>query len=345
MMVSKFMFKSIFQLCLRYEKDILERKPLAHILDNRKVRFINPRGRFEYTTFGNFYFAMPGHMMLITKERDYAPYHQMDKLYDTLWFTVPVIFAGVEMGAWDDTGRMVYTGDVVTADNDRMTSVVWCIWDNLGASLLGDNCSLPLSDCQIGWHIEGTAFSNLTPSMFEYFDYRYPLWPTYQYCYMPELTIQDVIDRAQLAKDQPHFLEPIQYKSGWLRTYIDIEEEMTGNFCIVYLVGGDYRKDTEETYHSVYADNFPKGYEGELYDIVLDDELGIAESFEKPFYEFVVYAHNHPETKFIICDFKESLIMNPITYKKVADIMKILRDNNICNVMIPIGFILQWLKG
>ena len=64
---NKFSLEGIFDLCQQYRNDIYERKDLKHVLNRRKVRFINPEGKFDYAYFGDFYFKAMERMMLVTK--------------------------------------------------------------------------------------------------------------------------------------------------------------------------------------------------------------------------------------------------------------------------------------
>ena len=43
-----FSFRGIQDLCRVYYRDIIERKDIKHFLLSRRVRFINPMGRFDY---------------------------------------------------------------------------------------------------------------------------------------------------------------------------------------------------------------------------------------------------------------------------------------------------------
>ena len=104
-----FSFRGIQDLCQVYYRDILERKDIRRVLISRRIRFINPMGKFDYAYFGDYYFNGDV-MMFITKDEDYVAYHKPDQLSHTLWSTVPVIFAGVDTRMKDDKGREIFTG-------------------------------------------------------------------------------------------------------------------------------------------------------------------------------------------------------------------------------------------
>ena len=118
-------FHGIQDLCSIHYRDIMEHKDVKRFLLSRRVRFINPWGKFDYAYFGDFYFKGDV-MMLITKDKDYTPYHKNDQMANTLWSTVPIIFAGVDTRIIDDLGREIFTGDVVSYQG--YTSVVRYFW-------------------------------------------------------------------------------------------------------------------------------------------------------------------------------------------------------------------------
>lgn len=101
---NNFNYEDICRLCREHYQEIVERKNLSYILQNRKVRYIDPEGRFDYTTFGNFYVTSRNVMMLVTREPFIARYHRPDSMRDSLWSAVPVLFAGVETGGVGTVG-------------------------------------------------------------------------------------------------------------------------------------------------------------------------------------------------------------------------------------------------
>lgn len=208
----------IIDLTCKYQQDIYDRKPLASVLSNRKIRFINPEGKFDYTTFGNFYFPTPNKMMLITDDNKYTWYHKPDQLSNTLWSTVPVIFAGVSTGWKDDTWREIYTGDIVTAKNKCMTSVVRYLSHSEQPSLAGDNCDMLFTDCNEGLHIEGTSFCDLTNEMFEFIDISDFMWATDQFC-QGGYSVEEVILKAKSSSNRPKFRDTLKIEKGYPSIY------------------------------------------------------------------------------------------------------------------------------
>ena len=138
----RFSFDGIYDLCRRHYEDIILRKPLKHVLNNRRVRFVNPKGRFDYCYFGDFYFGSNNVMMLITNDSSYVCYHRPDQLSNTLWSTIPVIFAGVETGVRDDAGNMIFTYDYCDFGMYRLM-VQYISFEE--PCLLADNHMVPLS--------------------------------------------------------------------------------------------------------------------------------------------------------------------------------------------------------
>ncbi|MBQ6561910.1 MAG: hypothetical protein IJL84_06145, partial [Paludibacteraceae bacterium] len=203
---NKFSLEGIFDLCQQYRNDIYERKDLKHVLNRRKVRFINPEGKFDYAYFGDFYFKSMERMMLVTKNRAYTRYHQCDQMGNSLWSTVPVIFAGVQTGYRDDTGREIYTGDIASVNEEdgkhEFTSVVRYLPFASEPSLICDNFDVMFSMCKHGIHVVGTAYSEMNREMFDFFDSHFVFWPTSQF-YMNGMSTEEVIKRAATAKNAP----------------------------------------------------------------------------------------------------------------------------------------------
>ena len=196
---NKFSLEGIFDLCQQYRNDIYERKDLKHVLNRRKVRFINPEGKFDYAYFGDFYFKSMERMMLVTKNRAYTRYHQCDQMGNSLWSTVPVIFAGVQTGYRDDTGREIYTGDIASVKGENgelgFTSVVRYLSYVEEPSLICDNFDMMFSMCKHGIHVVGTAYSEMNREMFDFFDSHFVFWPTSQF-YIGGMTTEEIVEKA-----------------------------------------------------------------------------------------------------------------------------------------------------
>ena len=345
---NKFSLEGIFDLCQQYCNDIYERKDLKHVLNRRKVRFINPEGKFDYAYFGDFYFKSMERMMLVTKNRAYTRYHQCDQMGNSLWSTVPVIFAGVQTGYRDDTGREIYTGDIASVKEENgelgFTSVVRYLPYVEEPSLICDNFDMMFSMCKHGIHVVGTAYSEMNREMFDFFDSHFVFWPTSQF-YMNGMSTEEVIKRAATAKNAPSFLEgcePIKNR-GNKTLYSDINDAMHGDFQFVCVDGDEFIDEDEGPCSTLYADNIPDDYEGEIRNIRLNEEAdSVADQLKDSLNEFMIYVHRHPETKFILCDFVESLHIRESKRQKVALLFRPLRRYNITNVVLP-SCIAIWL--
>jgi hypothetical protein len=345
---NKFSLEGIFDLCQQYRNDIYERKDLKHVLNRRKVRFINPEGKFDYAYFGDFYFKSMERMMLVTKNRAYTRYHQCDQMGNSLWSTVPVIFAGVQTGYRDDTGREIYTGDMASVKGENgelgFTSVVRYLPYVEEPSLICDNFDMMFSMCKYGVHVQGTAFSEMKREMYGCFDPQFVFWSTSQF-HMNGMSTEEVIKRAATAKNAPSFLEgcePIKNR-GNKTLYSDINDAMHGDFQFVCVDGDEFIDDEEGPCSTLYADNIPDDYEGEIRNIRLNEEAdSVADQLKDSLNEFMIYAHRHPETKFIICDFAKSLFLNESEKREVAKLFRPLRQYNITNVVLP-SWITIWL--
>lgn len=338
---NKFSFLGIFDLTRQYWQDIMDRKPLSHIVGGRKIRFITPDGKFDYTTFGHFYFPSQEKMMLITKDRAYTKYHHPDQLSNTLWSTVPVIFAGISTGIRDDKGREIYTGDIVTANNKGVTSVVRYQPYAQEPSLAGDNCDMMFSMCDEGLHKEGTTFCEMKKEMFECFDHQYVMWPTQQF--YGNITKEDVLATAECTFDAPEFLDKLDINKGNAILYSEIEDEMNGNFMLSCLEGDCYEDENGDPEYEVFIDNFPDNYEGELLEIKLADGSNVLELSRKPFEDFILTAHRNPSTKYILCDFKESLNLSRKQQNEVAMLFYPLHEYHIMNVIVPAWMSICWI--
>jgi hypothetical protein len=81
-------------------------------------------------------------MMLITKDRAYTKVSQNDQSQVHLWSTVPVIFAVSVQDIKMIPEEEIFTGDIVSANNKEITSVVRYLDHANCPSLAGDNCDV-----------------------------------------------------------------------------------------------------------------------------------------------------------------------------------------------------------
>ncbi len=337
-------FLGILDMCSMHYREIMERKDIKRLLQSRRVRYINPMGKFDYAYFGDFYFNMD-RMMLITKNRDYVPYHKPDQLAHTLWSTVPVIFAGVETRMKDDEGREIFTGDVVTYQ--RWTSVVRYKKDSEFPGLLGDNCDIMLEKNGT-MHKEGTVFVNVNPTMFKLYDHDFITWPANAFC-QGGPSFEEVRKKASEAMDAPTFsCDGLLKKKFTKFTYGEIDEVLTDEVTLVYLRDCDAMEDENgEPSYTIFADNLPDVQHKKEYAIPLSDKHGFVEDLRKSFNEFLLYAHDHPTETFVLADFYGVLGIDSYSKFKVVQAFDDWFEFNIRNVILPrwIFFALGSLHG
>ena len=176
---SKYSFRGLQDLCREHRRKImmsLDRESLKAILDNRRVRFVNPLGNFDYAYFGEFTFD--GDVMILwTKKMEYTRFHKpLDTFF--LWSQVPVVFAGVDTRYRDDQNQEIFTGDVVSYKG--YTSFVRYFGDSSVPGLAGDNCDVQF-ERNGDMHKDGTVFSNIKPTLFKLFTIENLYWPKNQY--------------------------------------------------------------------------------------------------------------------------------------------------------------------
>ena len=326
---SKFSFQGIKNLCDIHFHKIMNRTNLKAALDNRRVRFINPLGSFDYAFFGDFYFKGDV-MMLITKDIKYTRFHQPDQLSKTLWSTVPVIFAGVDTGYKDDNHQEIFTGDVVSYR--CYTSFVRYFWESNIPGLAGDNCEI-LFENDGDMHKEGTVFSNISIKLFEEYDIQSLYWPIGVFCYNG-LTRDEVIERSSQALEKPIFYDgDFKTKSrGRRHIYNNISEVYKKGDIICLFVKKKYEKEGKILV-DMYADNCPVKLKGELHMWEFSSSFDLLKVFIN---DFLLNAHNNPDKTYIICDFKKSLRLNEQGERNFAMLFWDWYEYNIPNVILPV---------
>ena len=307
----------------------LDRESLKAILDNRRVRFVNPLGNFDYAYFGEFTFD--GDVMILwTKKMEYTRFH---KPLDTfsLWSQVPVVFAGVDTRYRDDQNQEVFTGDVVSYKG--YTSFVRYIGESKVPGLAGDNCDVQF-ERNGEMHKEGTVFSDINPTLFKEFVIEDLYWPTNQF--VPYgISRNEAIERASKAKIQPHFTEDFKpQRRGRRLIYQQLSEVLRENDILCYLAK-EMIEGEEHLGIMQCADNIPDDYTGEEHSIELETADDFYNSIKTAFHEFLQYAHNNPEKTFVLCDFKEALEINKYEEQKTALQFWDWYEYKIPNVIMP----------
>ncbi len=327
---NKYSYRGIQDLCRIHYREIMDRKDVKDVLDNRLVRFITPIGTFDYAYFGDFYFDGDV-MMLITRNLEYTRFHKPDQLSNTLWSTVPVIYAGVNTRFRDDCHQDIYTGDV--ASRGMYTSFVRYFGSSEIPGLAGDNCEV-LFEGKEPIHKEGTVFSGITRTLFKEFSVEQLYWPTNQF-YPYGLTREEVIERASQAISRPKFADGFAPRRGGRRlAYKEISEVLQEGDILCYFEGDPY-EDEDIVERFIYADNIPDGYTGEEYSIHLDFENGFGDSIRAAFNQFLLYAHQYPQKTFVMCDCRKELMIQRYFEPKAALYFMDWFDYRIPNVIMP----------
>ena len=329
---NKFSFRGIQELYQRHKRDIymsLDRETLKSVLDNRRVRFINPLGEFDYTYFGEFTFDGDV-MILLTKDHKYTKFHKALNL-STLWSMVPVIFAGVDTRFKDDLNQEIFTGDVVSYKG--YTSFVRYFGDSSIPGLAGDNCDIQF-ERNGEMHKEGTIFSGIQPTLFKEFTVEKLYWPTAQF--VPHgISREEVIERASKANGKPQFTEEFKpNRKGRQKIYTELSEILREGDILCYLEK-EMVEGEENLGILMCADNIPDDYHGEEHSIELATADDFYKSIKTAFHEFLQYAHNNPEKTFVLCDFKEALEINKYEEQKTALQFWEWYEYKIPNVIMP----------
>ena len=329
---NKFSFRGIQDLCRKYHRQIVaspKKDDLKSVLDNRRIRFINPLGNFDYAYFGEFTFD--GDIMILwTKKMEYTRFHKpLDSF--SLWSQVPVIFAGVETKVEDDQNQEIFTGDVVSCKG--YTSFVRYFGNSTIPGLAGDNCDIQFAG-NGEMHKEGTVFSGIEPTLFKEFVIEKLYWPTAQF--VPHgISRDEAIARASKAKSHPQFSDNFKpQRRGRQLIYQQLSEVLREGDILCY-----FEKEMiegEETLGIIQcADNIPDDYRGDEHSIEMATADDFYVSIKTAFHEFLQYAHNNPEKTFVLCDFRETLDINKYEEQKTALLFLEWYEYKIPNVIMP----------
>lgn len=333
----KFSFSGIYDLCRCHYEDIIMRKPLKNVLDNRRVRFVNPKGRFDYCYFGDFYFGSGGVMMLITNDPFYICYHCPDQLSNTLWSTVPVIFAGVETGVRDDVGNMIFTYDYCDFGMYRLM-VQYMSFDE--PCLLADNHMVSLSWAREhgGFHKSGTSLYDLRKEMFDCFA-PWEIWHVNQY------NDPDERQKAYDALKEPVFIDGLpEPNKRWPRIYWSIDDVLDADTVLAYFKSSfkaDFVDESGEWHEDyvLFTDNYPYGFNGDRYEMVVENE-----NYQQLVNDLLLKAHRTPEKCFILCDFFENIVICEENRNEYAQYFKPVKEYHISNVILPSWIIEEWIR-
>ena len=329
---NRFSFRGIQDLCRVHHRDFLmsmDRDKLKAVLENRRVRFINPLGKFDYAYFGEFTFD--GDVMILwTKKMEYTKFHKPLHTF-TLWSQVPVIFAGVDTRYRDDQNQEIFTGDVVSYKG--YTSFVRYFGDSNVPGLAGDNCDIQF-ERNGEMHKEGTVFSDIQPTLFKDFVVEKLYWPTAQF--VPRgISRDEVIERASEAKSQPQFADDFKpQRRGRHLIYQQLSDVLREGDILCY-IAKEMIEDGETIGIIQSADNIPDDYHGDEHSIELGSAEDFYDSIRTAFHEFLQHAHNNPEKTYVLCDFKEALEINKYEEQKTALQFWEWYEFKIPNVIMP----------
>ena len=344
-----FTYQGVVELCHNHYEEIVERKPLQHLLDNKEVRFINPMGQFDYTCFGNFYFDSMGVMMLITSDPTYTPYHRPDRMSNTLWSAVPVLFAGIDTGCKDNRGNRIFTDDLCSYK--MYCLLVGYIPSREEPVLIADNHYVPLSVAyQEGKLIkEGSPYYCMSKQMFEIYDPDCSSKDFVQYLH-GHSTMDELREKARTANERPTFADGLPDLMGksHIRTYSEISEMLDKEITLVCIADTEITQDYDEKNDDfvdsrmVYSTNIPDKIMGELFWIHIDTGNG-DKSLREAFDYFMINAHRHPEKLYVLADFDVSALYGSNYKHSIAMTFYPLAKYHIPNVVLPYWIVDEWI--
>ena len=336
---NNFNYEDICRLCREHYQEIVERKNLSYILQNRKVRYIDPEGRFDYTTFGNFYVTSRNVMMLVMREPFIARYHRPDSMRDSLWSAVPVLFAGVETGGRDSRGREIYTGDVLqVSEPAHCTGTVVYFSDATIACVRLDNHCLFLNEVKRS-EIIGNVFFDIDEMSYEYYNSQafFGINPFFQGPVSEEIRdvlIRKIMEAPSFRNGKP---QPKERYSMIYHGSISKIGYKKGDYLVVFCEDRDYDPNDEDTYPTLFVDSdvIPEDCPLVCKEIPIDLYYPDWEKVQKRVDEIMLEAHNNPSTKYILCDLR-SQVLDKEQYYRIAELFRKAGEYHIGNFIMPI---------
>lgn len=332
-------YESLVELCKEYKEDIKARKKLTGVLGNRKVRYVDQEGRFGYTQFGDFYFTSMGVMMLITTDKDLTWYHMPDEMCGTLYSTVPVFFAGFETGFKDNTGRDIYTGDVVrlTRNSGEYTLMVnqvdWCKYPSLRA----DNHEIEFQEGD-AFHIVGNVFYDILAEYLDIYDLWYYVGHNSIFIYPHSQEQLDAelekMAKAPFFKERPKKVErhPLCHDET-MPCYEPRPDDTLIVFCSD--INDCIDPEDESEFPEAYIDYVPKGVESPD-SLCIPINLGEPDfqELKKDVDEILLRAHYNIEKNFIVLDYAKRIDDKQLT-KAIDELFRPVDEYNLKNVILP----------
>ncbi len=304
-------FEDLVHLCREHYQEIEERKELSYLLQKKKVRYIDPEGHFGYTTFGNFYFDSRDVMILVTKEFPIVRHHRPDSMRDTLWSTIPVLFAGIETGMKDSKGQDIYSCDVLSVSEPATCEgiVYWYPSDKIPCVLLDNHCLFfdEIKKCEV----MGNIFYDIEELDYEYY-YLGKFWDHNPVCYGP-VDARVWEEGIEKIKKAPTFLNwkpqpPERYSMMYLHNITEVglrKDDVLVAFC----EDREYDPNDENTFPTVYLDfnSIPEEYDNHWEFIPINVFHPDWEKVENRVNEILLEAHKWPDRRYFLCDIKESI--------------------------------------
>lgn len=336
-------YESIKALCQEYRADIMARKELGHVLNGKRVRFVDKEGRFGYAKFGEFFFRSMGVMMLITKDTKYTWYHEPDCMGDSFLSTVPVLYAGVETGFKDDCYNPIFTGDIVTVRRGLMKYTLMVRWlpDCEFPGLAADNHEV-LFEPGDKYHIEGNVFYDIKPDHFDVYDYWsykdhnavFLYYPNYSDGPNDEKLDQELTKAARAPYFEGSTLSVVKYPrmyepgSGTLQIK---ESDVLFGFS-----RGTSEDENGEEFEDMMIDFIPElsNCKNKCESLFVSEFDPDWDSLKHDVTEFLLTAHRHPETRYVVLGWEKS-VENKKVSKGLCDLFRPVYDYSLTNIILP----------
>lgn len=212
--------------------------------------------------------------------------------------------------------------------------VRWREWSKV-PGLMADNHEVFFQQGDI-FHIEGNVFFQIEETDFATYD----LWkfighngwllnPSddgwYDYIF-------DKIKEAPRFSNSPTKLPSYSHiYDPELETY----SEMPNDRFVSFVEDREYDEDDEETYPTLFLDDFPGLPEDCHVDTIAIDEYHPDwEKVKQLVDQFLLDAHNDPKTRYIILDYYKTINYPPVT-DKMDELFRPIREYKIPNIVIP----------
>lgn len=336
--IHNYCFEDLVQLCRDHYHEIEERKELSYLLQNKKVRYIDQEGHFGYTTFGNFYFTTRDAMMLVTKEYPMTFYHQPDSMRESLWSTVPVLFAGIETGMKDCKGREIYSCDVLSVTEPTQCEgvVTWFHRDTIPCVRLDNHCFYlnEVRKCEI----MGNVFFDIEEIDYEY--YHFDKFNGNNPFFQGPVESKYWDERIENIKNAPSFIgvkpQPVErYPMMYMNSVTEVGLRK-GDVLVAFSDESIIDPNDESTFPTLYIDRGVIPDDAKYYceNIPVDMYNPDWRKVEKMVDDLLLKVHCHPDIRYFLCDMKETFT-DKKERKEIGRIFKKASDFEIRNFIMP----------